>query len=372
MPTVAYSGDPGAGNSQRWGDTLDVRGAGTNTQVIIGARNANLAALLTTTDGGSFTSKLITVSDAPAGAFGLGIAFGAGATFWGKATSQNLRQVSFDLAAGTGATVRSHADPEFPRTVAPIGVSTELNLLGGINVGATGNNLRLYDLTPANGTPVFITSTNFATDNDNTYAGTGAVDFGNDHVYALSSNNGLIALQIIPPEDQTPPVISLQVRLAPERRVELQVSGSPGHYAIAVATTSNLLNWVDLTNFAITNDAFQCLDPRDEPEPAVLPGAPAALAAEGHRECLRGVLNSVRSSPRPKPEARRPKEGRNPNCRIRSHRRGATDHWIKSFSDFGSRPSFGLRPSGFGFQGCDSTLEQPCECPLAGPLRLTP
>ena len=75
VPTVAYSGDPGAGNSQRWGDTLDVRGAGTGTQVIIGSRNSNLAAVLTTTDAASFVSKLITVSDAPAGAFGLGIVF---------------------------------------------------------------------------------------------------------------------------------------------------------------------------------------------------------------------------------------------------------------------------------------------------------
>jgi hypothetical protein len=258
VPTVAYSGDPGAGNSQRWGDTLDVRGAGTNTQVILGSRNANLVAVLTTADGATFTSKLITVADAPAGAFGLGIAFGAGNTFWGKAAGQNLRQVSFDLAAGTGATARSHADPAFPGTIAPIGVSTELNLLGGINVGATGNDFRLYDLTPTNGTHVFITSTNFATDNDNTYTGTGAVDFSGDRVYALGSDNGLIALQIIPPVDETPPVITLQVRLIPERQVQLQVSGSPGRYAIAAAT--NLVNWADMTNFTITNSVFQCPD----------------------------------------------------------------------------------------------------------------
>src|ERR1035437_7492143 len=77
------------------------------------------------------------------------------------------------------------------------------------------------------------------------------------------------------------------------------------------------------------------------------------------RPGFRGVLNSVQSSPRPKTEARRPKEGRNPNCRIRSHRRGATAHRIKPFSDFGARPNFGLRASGFGFQGCGPTLEHP-------------
>ena len=210
VPTVAYSGDPGAGVSQRWGDTLDVRGAGTNTQAIIGSRNTNIVAVLTTADGTNFTSHLITVADAPPGAFGLGIAFGASNTFWGKATSQNLRQVSFDLAAGTGTTVRNYADPAFPASVAPLGVSTDLNLLGGLNVGVTGNNFRLYDLTATNGTPGFITATNFATDNDNTGTGTGAIDFSGDRVYALGANNGIIALQIIPAVVNTAPAITAQ------------------------------------------------------------------------------------------------------------------------------------------------------------------
>ncbi len=208
VPSVAYSGDPGAGNGQRWGDTLDVRGAGTNTQVVLASRSGNVVALLTTADGTNFAARLITVADAPNGAFGLGLAFGLGNTFWGKATSQNLRQVAFDLAANTGTTVRNHASPAFPSTVAPIGVSTTLNLLGGINVGTTGNDFRLYDLTLTNGTPVFLAATNFASDNSNTGSGTGAVDFNGDHVYALGANNGLIALRIL--SATVPPGISMQ------------------------------------------------------------------------------------------------------------------------------------------------------------------
>lgn len=213
VPTTIYSGDPGAGNSQRWGDTLDVRGAGTNTQIIVATRSSNLAALFTTANGISFTPQLITVSDAPTGAFGLGLAFGEGNTFWGKATAQNLRQVSFNLGTGTGTTIRNHGSPDVPSSVAPIGVSTALNLLGGINVGVTNNHFRLYNLAPA--TPAFIASTNFPADNDNTGTGTGAVDFHNDRVYALGPNNGILALQIVPafvpapasitshPEDET-------------------------------------------------------------------------------------------------------------------------------------------------------------------------
>ena len=210
VPTLVYSGDPGGGN-QRWGDTMDVRGAGPNTQIIIASRSGNVVALFTTANGTTFTPQRITVADAPAGAFGLGVAFGAGNTFWGKATAQNLRQISFDPNSGTGTTIRNHGSPAIPSTIAPIGVSTMFNLLGGINVGATGNNFRLFDLTPT--PPSFIAATNFPTDNDNTGTGTGAVDFHNDRVYALGPNNGILAMQIVPaptppgimahPEDQT-------------------------------------------------------------------------------------------------------------------------------------------------------------------------
>jgi hypothetical protein len=195
VPTTAYSGDPGAGNAQRWGDTMDVRGSGTGTQIIIASRSGNVAAIFTTVDGLNFTPTLVTVADAPTGAFGLGVAFGVGNTFWGKATSQNLRQVSFNLGTATGTTIRNHGSPDVPTTVAPIGVSTILNLLGGINVGATGNNFQLYNL--ASQTPTFIASTNFPSDNDNTGTGTGAVDFGEDRVYALGANNGIVAMQIL-------------------------------------------------------------------------------------------------------------------------------------------------------------------------------
>jgi hypothetical protein len=38
----------------------------------------------------------------------------------------------------------------------------------------------------------------------------------------------------------------------------LQVSGTPGHYA--VETTTNLADWSELTSFTTTGDSFQYLD----------------------------------------------------------------------------------------------------------------
>ncbi|HEY9171868.1 MAG TPA: immunoglobulin domain-containing protein [Verrucomicrobiae bacterium] len=239
VPTMAFAGDPGAGNSQRWGDTLDVRGSGTNTQVILASRSGNVVALLTTADGTNFTSKLITVADAPTGAFGLGLAFGSDNTFWGKATSHNLRQVRFDLVSGTGAVLRSHATPDFPGSVAPIGVSPTPNLLGGINVGTTGNHFRLYDLTPTNGTPVFLASTNFASDNDNTGSGTGSVDFCGDRVYALGANNGLLALQVLP---ATPPVAAPAITLQPQDQT-VTVGQSASFSVTATGTEPLAYQW---------------------------------------------------------------------------------------------------------------------------------
>ena len=263
VPTVAYSGDPGAGASQRWGDTLDVRGGGTNTQVLLASRSGNVAALLTTANGSAFTSKLITVADAPAGGFGLGLAFGAGNTFWGKATSQALRQVAFDLSAGAGTSVRVCADPSFPGTIGPIGVSVPLNLLAGINVGATGNNLRLYDLTLTNGTPASITATNFAADNDNTGSGTGSVDFSGNRVYALGANNGIVALQIVPAVVNSPPGqpghFDAICRRA-DGALQLSLSCAAGS-SYVLEWTSDWLGWSNVCTLAGTNGSLLWVDP---------------------------------------------------------------------------------------------------------------
>ena len=269
VPTVAYSGDPGAGNGQRWGDTLDVRGAGTNTQILLASRAGNVVAVLTTANGTTFTSKLITVPDAPAGAFGLGLAFGAGNTFWGKATSQDLRQVGFDLGAGTGSTIRSHAAPDFPAAVAPIGVSLPLNLLGGIKVGVSGNDFRLYNLTPANSPPVALATNSFPTDNENSQTGTGATSFGDTRVYALGANNGLLALEIqcaaptVPPTIDTHPQ-SQSVKLGSNATFTVLATGDvPLHYqwqfkgiGIMGATGSSYTRWnvqtSDAGNYTVT------------------------------------------------------------------------------------------------------------------------
>jgi uncharacterized lipoprotein YddW (UPF0748 family) len=196
VPTLAYSGDPVAGTGERWGDTLDVRGAGLNTQILIGSRSGTNAVIFTTVNGTTFSPNPIAVNGGAAQMFGTGIAFGADNSFWGKINSAPLRQISFNLGAGTGSVIQSFASPLVTSAIAPIGVSTDLDLLGGVAINSPGN-FQLYDLPPI-GAPSLIETNAFPTDNPNGN-GVGAVDFGGDRVFALNCQNGIIALQILPP-----------------------------------------------------------------------------------------------------------------------------------------------------------------------------
>lgn len=108
-PAFAYAGDPGNGSGDRWGDTMAVRGAGVNTEILLGSYDGYLGgpstnvALLTTTDGVDFNSTVLTITNAggvPAGFSSLGIAFGAGNTFWAKSPGYDLLQIAFDPVSG--------------------------------------------------------------------------------------------------------------------------------------------------------------------------------------------------------------------------------------------------------------------------------
>jgi hypothetical protein len=67
-----------------------------------------------------------------------------------------------------------------------------------------------------------------------------------------------------------------------------------------------------------------------------------------------GAQEEPRSGPNPK--SRKPKAERNPKAETRTQRAscGRASNLVKPCSDFGFRPCFGLRVSGFGFQGGSS------------------
>jgi hypothetical protein len=195
-PALAYSGNPTGSATNRWGDTFDVRGAGNNIQILAGTRASNVFAIFTTTDGGdTFTAHPITVAGAGANAFGLGLAFGTGNTVWAKGDgSTPLRLVEFDLGAGTGTVLQSYSAAQFTSAALPLAVQPDQNLLASISI-ENPDNLRLYTTFNLANPPVLIDQEQFPTDNANdNFAG--ALDFGGDKLFALDTQNGLLAMSI--------------------------------------------------------------------------------------------------------------------------------------------------------------------------------
>jgi len=206
-PTLVFDGTPAPGqtdaanNALRFGDTMDVRGAGASTQVILASRGAGTASILTTSDGTSFTATLVqsdaTGAAANNGPFGLGVAFGDGGTFWGKSSGGTpLRELSFDLATSSAVTIGSAGEPDVSNLIFNLGYDPLTGLLAGIgNNGTTSQTLSLFDVSGPS--PVLLDTESFPTTNANAN-GTGAIDFGGGKLFALDSNNGLVAYDLVP------------------------------------------------------------------------------------------------------------------------------------------------------------------------------
>ena len=203
---VAYLANPGIG---RVGDTLAVRGAGVNTEIIAGCATGTNIALFNTADGSTFNFVNIAVTnlplDAQANGFArLGIAFGPTNTFWAKSSGFQLRLVRYDALAGTGEVIATHANP--PNSVSPIGADNINNFIAGIGIGQIPQNISLYD-TAASDVPALIDREYYAANNNNGN-GTGAVafDIAGGRIFSLDSNNGIVALNYAPRVNINPTV----------------------------------------------------------------------------------------------------------------------------------------------------------------------
>jgi hypothetical protein len=245
VATVAYRGDPGAGTDFRWGDTFVVRGRGENTQLLAASRNRTVVALFTTTEGANFTATLIDTADATAGNFGLGLAFGGGDSFWGKATGQSLRHVGFDLTAGTGTTLHDYGTTVFPTFISAIAVDPPNGLLAALAF-QTPDNTHLYDVSDLTAGPVLLDQEFFAADNENAN-GTGAGAFGGDRLFMLDSNNGLAAFTV--KKTVTPPAQPVLSGAKVEGGLlKFDLTGESGRTYLLQATT-DFATWSDLDSY---------------------------------------------------------------------------------------------------------------------------
>lgn len=210
--TYVYGGDPSNGDPNsinwRWGDTMAVRGAGINTEVLLATQSGTMAAILKPTDASMtwFAANTL-ATDAPAGGIGYGITFGGGNTFWAKGAStagNPLFHFSYDLGAGTATTLHTYSTTDFPGRVGPMRMNVPDNLLAAIEptAGTATDQVRLYDLAALPDAPYFLDRQDVAhwTNANNILAG--AVAFGTNSsgqptLYALNNNNGIMAFGLV-------------------------------------------------------------------------------------------------------------------------------------------------------------------------------
>jgi outer membrane protein assembly factor BamB len=189
VPVQVYSGDPGNGDNQRWGDNLAIRFQDVETQVLIGSRNGRLAAIIQPDFGGLYA--VFNIPNIVAGGLGLGVAFGAGDTFWGKSSGNPLYEIAFDVNTSTASAIRTNATVS---AMINIAVDPVHERLAG-NFLQTPDNVRLYQYGP--GSLAELDTEFYATDNPNPN-GSGALAFGPNRLYALDANNGIMAFAVSP------------------------------------------------------------------------------------------------------------------------------------------------------------------------------
>ncbi|MGH7943058.1 MAG: beta strand repeat-containing protein [Limisphaerales bacterium] len=214
--TQAFNGDPGNGNasSERWGDTMAVRGAGPNTQILLGSRAAapggTNVALLTPNDGLGLTysSQIIAVSGVPPGFASGSIAFGAGNTLWAKSYGGDLYEITFDPNTLTGTVIFDYEQPsQVSGSLIGVGVDPVNNILASIQANDTPNDLQLFELTGTSDPPALFDQAFFASANANGNDNA-AITVKYPRIYALDVNNGIVALTYGTPATTMPSINS--------------------------------------------------------------------------------------------------------------------------------------------------------------------
>jgi hypothetical protein len=209
-PVRVWTGDPSGQGSQRFGDYFAVRGAGTNTQVLLDNQAGTWGALLmpnaanNITDPDSWTGNgnggygyFTNSAGGQTGGRTL-LFYGTANTFWEKHGSGNFNLVNYDIVAHTGTIATNYPNVSGGPTLTAFNAAT--NVMVGIIFGSSSNapdTLVQYDISDPS-QPLFIKSYNFPANHADNANGCGRVIFKGDRVYALDSNNGMAAWTLVP------------------------------------------------------------------------------------------------------------------------------------------------------------------------------
>ncbi len=249
-PTVAFTNV--LSPAERLGQTMDVRGAGPNTQIIIGSSAVQSGQpgtnifLFTTVDGTNFTSHQLNNPGVTIASFNDGIAFGSGNTFFTKQVGKPLYFFGFDpvtFATTIIATYTASSANDPLLNLSAIAVDNVNQLFAGLEqIGGTANGGRgrvwLYNFSdPTNKAPAILASRTYIPNFVKATAPMGYLDFGGGRLYANVVNNGLLASTI----DSIPlgPPVFVQ-DLPASTRIAV---GQTAHFEVTAITAITNYQW---------------------------------------------------------------------------------------------------------------------------------
>ena len=253
-PTLVFSGDPGGSVAPnlRWGDNMSVRGAGTNTQVLLAPSTGTNVVLLQTADGLEFQSAIppvvIAVSNVPSGFAEMGLAFGPGTnTFWAKSVGLDLYLIQFDPVAAVGTILYDFPSNYVSSAVRGISMDSQQKWLAGIATNSP-DDVQFFDISRLATTgPVLLDQKLFTTLNSTLQSTVGYIastSFGTNCIFALDGNNGIEALLINPSALPLDP-FSITNATASAGAVVLTWPSVPGHTYQVQATASLSSGWTN-------------------------------------------------------------------------------------------------------------------------------
>ncbi|MBM4011372.1 MAG: PEP-CTERM sorting domain-containing protein [Planctomycetes bacterium] len=206
--TVSYIGNAGLGGS-RVGDDIAIFGADSGGSLAFGFSNSPVVtgnnSFSVVSTGAVGSASAVTYTGGTAGAFRLGITFADADTVLGTQGSATIRRVSFLGTSGTldGSNTLNTTNERGILYFSAYGTPLLATIVTGS--GSSMNTVRLYDATnlATTGTATYLTQLNLASTSSNANANAnGSITFGtvNDTptLYALNTNNGIQAIQLVP------------------------------------------------------------------------------------------------------------------------------------------------------------------------------
>jgi hypothetical protein len=209
-PVNVFNADLGDGATLRWGDSMAVRGGGTNTQIMVSGSANTKAVLFQTSDGTNFTPTVITLTGA--GAWQKGLSFGSGNSMYAKLSADStVKLYSFNTNTATSSLTSTYSG--YDSTMVALHVDLARNLLAGpltANLAPQANHVfRIYDFTVP-GTPTLLLSTNFPAPNAADSNLAGEADIEGDKIVSISAQNGIVAYKLYYVTNAIPPTITGQ------------------------------------------------------------------------------------------------------------------------------------------------------------------